>query len=93
MKRPFSWNAGRRENALAHLDVADSEALAPRFGHHRFFIDHLLQDLLLDAQLPQQLFVHLRAVGVAIGLQLRVVAPLKLADGDLLALRPPRGLR
>ena len=53
-------------------------ALAPRFGDHRFLVDQLLQDLLLDAELAQQLFVHLRAVGVAIRLQLRASSALEL---------------
>ena len=52
-------------------DVADGDALAPRFGDHGLFVDELLENLLLDAQLAQQLFAHLRAVGVAIRLELR----------------------
>ena len=73
---------GDGEDARANLFVADRHALAPRFGDHRLLVNELLQDLLLDAQLPQELFAHLRAVGVAIRLELRRVAALKLADRD-----------
>ena len=72
MKRPFSWNAGMvrmRSRISTSLTV---DALAPRLGDHRFLVDELLQDLLFDAELPQQLLVHLPAVGLAVGLQLRV---------------------
>ena len=57
----------------------------PRFGGHRFFVDELLQDLAIDAELPEQLLVHLRAVRLAVGVHLRRVAPLERAHGDRLA--------
>ena len=77
--------AGQREDALANLDVADRDALLARLGDHGFFVNELLQDLPIDAELLEQLVVHLPAVGVAIGLDLRVVAPRERADRDRLA--------
>ena len=59
--------AGQRQDALANLDVADGDALLARLGDHRFFVDELLQDLPIDAELLDQLIVDLPAVGVAIG--------------------------
>ncbi len=78
--------AGQRQDALANFDVADADALLARFGHHGFFVDQLLQDLAIDAELLQQRVVQLAAVGVAIRGHLRVVAARELADGDRLAL-------
>jgi hypothetical protein len=45
-----------------------------------------LKDLLLDAELLQQLLVHLTAVGGAIRLQLRLIEPAELAGRDRLPL-------
>ena len=72
MKAPFSWNAG----------VARIRAVA-EIAH---ITGHLLQDLVLDAELLQQLFVHLRAVGGTVSLQLSLIAPTEFSDGDLAAL-------
>ncbi len=54
--------AGNREDLLRQLLVADADALALRLGQRRLLVDHLLQDLLLDAELPQQLLVDVAAV-------------------------------
>ena len=48
------------------------ELLAPGLGDHRFLVDQLLEDLPVDAELPQQLLVHLAAVGLPVGVHLRV---------------------
>jgi hypothetical protein len=37
--------------SAAQLFVADSDALACGFRERRLFVDHLLQDLLVDAEL------------------------------------------
>ena len=55
MNAPFSWNAGDREDLLRDLLVADRDAEPLGFGERGLLVDHLLQDLLLDAELPQQL--------------------------------------
>ena len=74
MNAPFSWNAGvakmrcRTSSSLA----LDAEPLG--LGERRLLIDQLLEDLLVDAELLQELFADVAAVGVAIRLQLGVVA-------------------
>ena len=70
--------AGQRQDALANFDVAHGDALLARFGHHGFFVNQLLQDLAIDAELLEQRIVHLAAVGVAIRGDLRVVAAREL---------------
>ena len=52
-----------RVDALGDLLVADRQPEALGLGQRRAFLDHLLENLLLDAELLQQLFVHLAAVG------------------------------
>ena len=47
-----------REDPLPHLLVADRDAEPVGLGERGPFVDHLLEDLLLDAELLQQLFVH-----------------------------------
>ena len=63
-----------REDALAHFLVAHRDAEPLGFGERGVLVDHLLQDLLLDAELLQQLLAHVAAVGGAVRLQLRLVA-------------------
>ena len=55
-------------------------------GQRRLFLDHLLQDPLVDAELLQQPLVDVAAVGAAVGLHLLLVDAPELADRDLLAL-------
>ena len=62
---------GNGQNPFAHFDVARGQLLTSGLGHHRFFVDQLLQDLLLDAELAQELFAHLCAVRLTIGRHLR----------------------
>ena len=62
-----------REDALRDFLVADPDAEALGFGERRALVDHLLQDLLLDAELLQQLLAHVAAVRRAVRLQLRLI--------------------
>ena len=62
-----------REDALPHFLVADRDAEPLGFGERGVLVDHLLQDLLVDAELLEQLLAHVAAVGRAIRLQLRLV--------------------
>mgnify|MGYP003694469565 CR=1 FL=1 len=62
MNAPFSWNAG-----IARMRCRTSSSLtvmpsAVGFGQRGALVDHLLQDLLFDAELLQQLVVHVGAV-------------------------------
>ena len=52
------------------------------FGERRLLVDHLLQDLLIDAELLQQLLAHVAAVRGPVGLQLRLVGAAELARRD-----------
>ena len=90
---PVLLERRHRQNALAHFRIAHREALAARFSDHGLFIDHLLQDLLLDPELAQQLLAQLRSIGVAVRLQLGRVAALEVADGDLVAFYVRQDLR
>ena len=76
----------RREDALPHFLVARVDAEPVGFGERRLLIDQLLKDLLVDAELLQELFADVAAVRVAIRLQLGVVGAAKIAGGDLPAL-------
>ncbi len=60
-----------REDLLRELLVADADALALGLGQRRLLVDHLLQDLLVDAELPQQLVVDVAAVRRLVRLHLR----------------------
>ena len=70
---------GNREDLLRQLLVADADALALGFGQRGLLVDHLLQDLLVDAELPQQLLVDAAAELLLVGLDLRLIAPLEVA--------------
>ncbi len=83
---PVLLEGRQRENARAHLGVARGDALAPRFGERRLFLDELLHDPLIDAELLEQALVHAAAVGVAIRLHLLLVDAAETGDGDVLAL-------
>ena len=83
MKRPFSCSAGNREDLLRELLVAHADALAFGFGQRRLLVDHLLEDLLVDAELAQQLFVDAGAVRLLVRLDLALVAPLKVEAPDV----------
>ena len=51
MKWPLSWNAGIAKIALAHFLVAHLDAERGRASaSERLLVDHLLEDLLLDAR-------------------------------------------
>ena len=78
MNAPFSWNAGIARIRWRDFLVADRDAEPLGFGERRALVDHLLQDLLLDAELLQQLLVHAAAVGGAVGLQLRLIGAAEL---------------
>ena len=85
MNWPFSWKAGMariRARTSASLAVMP---LALRFGQRRFLFDHLLHDALVDAELLEQLLVHVAAIGVAIRLHLLLVDPAEPPDGDVAA--------
>ena len=71
-----------REDALAHFLVAHLDADAPRFGDRRLLVHHLLEDLLLDAQLLEQLLAHVAAVRGSVRLQLRLVGAPEIAGCD-----------
>ena len=73
MNAPFSWNAGIAKMRCAHFLVADLDAEPLGFGERGALVDHLLQDLLLDAELLEQLVAHVAAVRGAVGLQLSLV--------------------
>ena len=60
----------RREDPLAHFFVARRDAEPLGFDERRLLVDELLENLLLDAELLQQLLADVGAVGVAVGLQL-----------------------
>ena len=62
-----------RQDVLAHLRVAHRDAEPLGLGERGLLVNHLLQDLLVDAQLLQQLLVHVRAVRATIHLDLRLI--------------------
>ena len=73
MNAPFSWNAGIAKMRCRTSSSLTRDAEPLGFGERRALVDHLLQDLLLDAELLQQLLVHVAAVGGAVRLQLRLI--------------------
>ena len=83
MNRPFSCSAGNREDLLRELLVADADALALGLGERGLLVDHLLQDLLVDAELPQQLLVDAAAVLLLVGLDLVLITPLEIEAPDV----------
>ena len=78
MKPPFSWNAGIAKIRCAHFLVAHRDAEPLGFGERGALVDHLLQDLLLDAELLEQLLAHVAAVRGAVRLQLRLIGAAEL---------------
>ena len=68
-----------REDPLPHFLVAHRDAEALGFGQRGALVDHLLQDLLVDAELLQQLLAHVAAVRRAVRLQLRLIGAAELA--------------
>ena len=86
------------EDALPHFLVARLDAEPLGLGQRRALVHQRLQDLLIDAQLLEQLFAHVSAIRGTIGLQLRLVRPPEFAGGDLMARHvgdgfPRRGVR
>ena len=75
-----------RVNALRDFLVADLQAQAIGFRERGALVDHLLEDLLIDAELLQQLFVHVAAVRGAVRLQLRLIRPAEFVGANLFAL-------
>src|SRR5204862_6596162 len=74
------------ENSAPHFLVAHADTESVGFSKRGAFLHELLENLLLDAQLLQQLLAHIRAVGGAVGLQLRLVRAPEFAGADLPAL-------
>ena len=85
MNVPFSMKAGQREDPLPHFMSVTVERSPPGLRHDGLLVDEGLQDLLVDAELPQHLLAELSAVGGAVLLELRAVAALELRHGDRLA--------
>ena len=69
--------SGQREDALADLDVADGDALRCATRRPSPLRQSAAEDLPIDAELLEQLIVHLPAVGIPIRVDLRVVAALE----------------
>ena len=76
---------GNREDLLRELFVADADALALGLGQRGLLVDHLLEDLLIDAELPQQLLVDAAAVLLLVRLDLALVASLEVEALDVVA--------
>jgi hypothetical protein len=75
---------GDREDLLGELVVADAQLVVVRLDDGNLLVDHLRQDLLVDAELPDQLFVDLPAELLLIRLDLRLVARLEIARGQVM---------
>jgi len=71
-----------REDPLPHFLVAHLDPDPFGFGERGALVDHLLQNLLLDAELLQQLIAHVVAVGRAVGLQLSLIGAPEIGAGD-----------
>ncbi len=76
----------QRENALANFGVAGADPEPVGLGERRLFLDHLLDDALIDAELLEQPFVDVAAVLLAVRLHLLLVDPPEFLRGDLMAL-------
>jgi hypothetical protein len=76
------------QDALSHLVVGGGHAQAAGFGHHRLFVDQLLQDLLLEPQLLQQLLADGRSVGRPVRRHLALVRHAELQHTDPPAVHP-----
>ena len=64
---------GQARDAGLELGVGDREPQPRRLGDHGLFVDHLLDDPLLDAELLEELIVDLRAVRLTVGVDLLLV--------------------
>ena len=75
----------RRQRTDAGDDflVAGRDAQLLRLGERRFFLDHLLDDALVDAELLEQPFVHLAAELIAVRLHLLHVHAAEAGHGNL----------
>ena len=73
---------------MPHFVIADGDPQARGFDHGRFLLDQLLENLLFEAQLPQQLLVDVLPVRGAVRLQLVLVRPGELGDRDAAAVDP-----
>ena len=62
MNAPFSWKAGIAQMRWATSWSLTRDAETLGLGERGALVDHLLQDLLVDAELLQQLLVHVAAV-------------------------------
>ena len=71
-----------REDLLGEFVVADRDAVLLGLDEADLLVDHLRQNLLVDAELPQQLIVEAAAELLAIRLHLRQVPLLEIASGD-----------
>ena len=71
-----------REDLLSELVIADRDAVLLGLDQTDLLVDHLREDLLVDAELPQQLIVQVAAELLAVRLHLRDVALLEVAGGD-----------
>ncbi len=73
------------EDARPQLSVAHVDLQARGLGERRALVDHLLENLLIDAELLQQRFVHVAAVRRAVRLQLRLIRAAELVRADRLS--------
>ena len=76
---------GSVEVQIAHLGVAGSDSLTGGLGDGRLFVDQLLHDALLDAELPEHVLVNLTAVGVPVHVHLLLVGAPEARDRDVAA--------
>ena len=74
---------GKRQNAFAHFLVARADAETFGLGQRGLFLDHLLDDSLVDSELLQQLFVHVAAELAAILLHLLQIRAPETSNGDV----------
>jgi AhpD family alkylhydroperoxidase len=72
---------------VAHLDA---ETVC--FGERCALVDHLLENLLIDAELLQQLVAHIAAVGIAVRLQLSLIGAPEFAGCDFMPLHTREGV-
>ena len=82
MNWPFTWNSGI---ARIRCRTSSSVTVMPSrlgLGHHRLLVDQLLQDLLLEAQLFQQLLADVGAVRLPVRGDLALIGGPELQDAD-----------
>ena len=83
-ERAVLLEGGERNDGLPHLRVADGHAEARGFLQRRVLVDHLLQQLPVDAHGTQEVCGDLTAGLDLVALELAAKERLELADGDLL---------